>query len=199
MKLFSSEPLEFIKGTLRNPAAVGSIFPSSKYLSREFTRYVRMDEDDVVVELGPGTGPITEHLYDWLESPGDQYIGIETDAGYVDVLRERFPEMSFEQGSAADTLEFLNAHEVEPERVKLIASALPFATLPDPVQDEIYEDIDRLMTPGTWFRTVQLAHAWPMESARRFRGRMERRFGQMERSRLVVRNLPPAYVLTWRG
>lgn len=194
--MFDSKPLEFLKGTIRNPAAVGSIIPSSQYLAREFSRGIDMGEESVVVELGPGTGPVTEHLNEVMPDPS-RYVGIETDPGYVRVLKERFPQMTFFQGSAADSLDYLKEAGFEPEDVQLVASCLPFATLPEPVQLEIYEDIDAMMTPGTWFRTIQLAHAWPMAQAERFRARMDERFGGVDRGRLVWRNIPPAFVLTW--
>ena len=194
--MLDSNPVEFLKGTLRNPAAVGSIIPSSKYLAREYLRNFELDSESVVLELGPGTGPVTRLFYEQMPDPS-QYLGIEQDADYVRVLKKRFPEMHFVAGSAEDAVEYLE--EAGLEGVDLIASALPYATLPDSVQKGIYEAIDELMTPGTVFRTIQLAHAWPMASARRFRARMNRRYGQLSRSRLVWRNIPPAFVLTWRA
>lgn len=194
--MLDSNPVEFLKGTLRNPAAVGSIIPSSKYLAREYLRNFELDSESVVLELGPGTGPVTRLFYEKMPDPS-QYLGIEQDADYVRALKERFPEMNFVAGSAEDAVDYLE--EAGLKGVDLIASALPYATLPDSVQQGIYEAIDELMTPGTVFRTIQLAHAWPMASARRFRARMNRRYGQLERSRLVWRNVPPAFVMTWRA
>ena len=194
--LFESKPIEFLKGTIRNPAAVGSIIPSSKYLAREYIRGFDISQDKVVLELGPGTGPVTRLFHETMDDPG-LYLGIELDEGYVSVLRERFPQMNFVCGSAEDSVAHLEDHGFE--GVDLIASALPFTTLPQEVQTRIYDQLDELMTEGTLFRTIVLAHAYPVENARRFRRRMNRKFGQFSRSRLVWRNIPPAFVLTWRG
>lgn len=196
MEIIGSKPIEFIKGTLRNPSMVGSIIPSSKYLAREFTRGVEVAEDAAVLELGPGTGPITEHLHGEMDDPS-LYVGIERDPEYVDLLQRRFPEMTFVEGSAADMVEHLEAAGFEGADV--IISALPFSTLPQHVMAEIYDGLEELMEAGTQFRTVQYAHAWPMASAERFRRHMNRMFGQHTRSPIVWRNVPPGYILTWEG
>lgn len=194
--LLESKPVEFLKGTLRNPAAVGSIIPSSQYLAREYTRGIDIEEDKVVLEWGPGTGPVTKHFHEEMEDPS-LYLGIEQDQEYVDVLRERFPRMNFVCGSAEDSIAHLE--DLGLEEVDLIASELPFTTLPQAVQARIYEQLDELMTPGTEFRAVILAPAYPTQNSRRFRRRMTRKFGQFERSPIVWRNIPPAFVLTWRA
>ena len=49
------------------------------------------------------------------------------------------------------------------------------------------------------FRTFQYAHAYGMKAARRFRALMDARFEHFERIGPVVRNVPPAFVLRYRG
>ena len=49
------------------------------------------------------------------------------------------------------------------------------------------------------FRTFQYVHAYRMKAAQRFRARMEERFEHFERLSPVLRNVPPAYVLRYRG
>ncbi|MFB6264281.1 MAG: class I SAM-dependent methyltransferase [Bradymonadaceae bacterium] len=194
--MIEDDPLEFLKGTLRSPAEVGSIIPSSRYLAEEYVRDFDV-EDPAVLELGPGTGPITRVLLRETDDPS-RYVGIEQDEEYVDVLREKFSdEAHFYHGSAEEMVDYVD--DAGLEEVDLIASALPFATLPQPVQARIYDGLEELMDEGTWFRAVQLAHAWPAPSARKFRRAMNRRFGPFNRSQLVWRNIPPAFVLTWRG
>lgn len=192
--MFESKPLEFVKGTFRNPAAVGSIFPSSKFVARAYLRGLDLGGETRVLEWGPGTGPVTELIYERMEDPS-RYLGIEQDEGYVEVLEDRFPEMHFCQGSAEDSTAHLR--EVGLEGADVIISALPFTTLPEPVRDRIYEELDALMTPGTVFRAIILATAYPTENSRRFRRRMNRLFGPFDRSSLVWRNLPPAFILSW--
>jgi len=192
--MFDSKPIEFVKGTLRNPAAVGSIFPSSRYVAEEYLRGLDLDAETRVVEWGPGTGPVTELIYERMGDPS-RYLGIDQDDGYVEVLEERFPEMHFVQGSAEDSREYLG--EIGLEGADVIISALPFTTLPETVRARIYDELEGMMTPGTVFRAIILATAYPTEQSRRFRRRMNRMFGQFVRSPIVWRNIPPAFILSW--
>ncbi len=195
--MMDSDPIEFIKGTLRDPAAVGSIIPSSKHLARQYVRDFEFDEETTVIELGPGTGPITQFYYDQMDNP-DNYIGIEQDEDYVEVLRKRFPEFTFFAGSAEAMDEYAEEAGLG-DSVDMIGSALPFATLPREVQETVFEKIDALLDePGAEFRAVQLAHAWPVPSAVRFRARVDALLGPWARRDFVLRNIPPAFVMTWR-
>jgi phospholipid N-methyltransferase len=194
--MFDSKWTTFLKGALRSPTEVGTIFPSSQAVAREYTRGLDMKDDPTILELGPGTGAITEHFHRTMSQP-ERYLGIEQDGDYVELLRQQCPEMHFVQGSAADMIEHVDATGLGD--LDLVASGLPFATLPEDVLARIYDGLDTLVGPGTQFRAIQLAHAWPTTSARRFRRRVNRMFGPCRRSRLVWRNLPPAYVLVWEG
>ena len=69
--------------------------------------------------------------------------------------------------------------------------------MPVPVIDEIIGNLDRLLGPGSVFRMFQYVHAYYLPSAVRFRRHMTPLFSDYRCEALVVRNLPPALVLTW--
>jgi phospholipid N-methyltransferase len=81
-----------------------------------------------------------------------------------------------------------------------IVSGLPFASLPSVVQDSVVDGIVWALegTDGD-FRTFQYVHAYGLRSARRFRARMLERFEHFERLGPIVRTVPPAFVLRYRG
>ena len=54
-----SESWLFFRRWLADPWAMGSVAPSSPALRRRITREIRCEPDEVVVEFGGGTGPIT--------------------------------------------------------------------------------------------------------------------------------------------
>src|SRR6185369_8158951 len=56
------DEVRFIGSWIKKPLAVGAVTPSSKPLARTMAQYVDPDGDGPVIELGPGTGPITEAL-----------------------------------------------------------------------------------------------------------------------------------------
>ena len=55
-----------------------------------------------------------------------------------------------------------------------------------------------ILTEDGEFRTFQYVHAYGLPAARRFRAAMDRLFGSSTRSQPVLRNVPPAYVLTYK-
>ena len=57
-----SNPALFLKRWLANPLQMGSIIPSSPVLCRKVVEQVRCGPDQVVLELGAGTGVISQAL-----------------------------------------------------------------------------------------------------------------------------------------
>jgi len=189
------DKIHFFKAALRSPGSVGAIAPSSAALAKRMVRDITLTDDQSVVELGPGTGPITQQIRTIL--PHDEaYLGIERDGRFVELLGRRFPGLSFVEGSAEHAVDLLDA--AGHANVKAIISGLPFASLPAAVQDGIVDTLRTLMQPGTTFRTFQYVHAWPLPAAVRFRKLMNQLFGPGEISRPVMLNVPPAFVLSWQ-
>ena len=195
--MLSRDGLHFIKGALRSPQHVGAIVPSSPALARVMLRGIDLSGGASVLELGPGTGPITREIQRILPCP-TRYLGIERDGQFVKVLVERFPAMRFVEGSAEAAVELIRQTGLT--NLRAIVCGLPFASLPRAVQDGIIDSLDKLMPPGggVVFRTFQYLHALALPTAVRFRGKMRRRFGPCRISRPVLLNLPPAVVLSWQ-
>ena len=186
--------IDFIKVFLRNPATVGAIAPSSKCLAAAMTHGLNLGVNDSVIELGPGTGSLTNQIRNVIARP-EAYLGVELQEKFVTLLRNRFPGLQFVRGSAALTHQYCSDYHIAP--VRAIISGIPFTTLPLRVQREIIHCLDKVMQPGCVFRTFQYVHAYPLPLAQKFRNEMQRTFGRHHRSKIVFKNLPPAYVLTW--
>ncbi|MHC4996253.1 MAG: class I SAM-dependent methyltransferase [Planctomycetota bacterium] len=194
--MLTRDSISFLGAVMRNPTRVGAIAPSSPALARAMTDGLELTSFKTVVELGPGTGPFTQRLAEVMPDHA-RYLGIERDPKLVNLLRQRLPAMRVAHGSAEDMRQHL--HDADLSDVGVILSGLPFASLPGVVQDGVIEAVEDLMAPGVVFRTFQYVHAWPLPTARRFRERMDGRLGSHTLSRPVLRNMPPAYVLTWGG
>jgi phospholipid N-methyltransferase len=63
---------------------------------------------------------------------------------------------------------------------------------------QILESINDSLRPGGTFTTFQYVHAYRLPSAVAFRKQMSGLMGGVPRVRLVLRNFPPALVLTWQ-
>lgn len=190
-----AEAATFFSAFVRNPGSVGAVFPASRYLARSMLEGIELNPDDVVLELGPGTGSITEHMPACFQLM-PQYVGIEREQRFVEHLRRRLPEMNFVHGLAENAGQIYQAHHQG--YPKAIISSLPFASLSRQLQTDIIENLDELMGEGTVFRTYQYLNAYFLPSGFRFRKRMAETFGAPTAQRIQLFNLPPAVVFTWR-
>jgi phospholipid N-methyltransferase len=189
--------LDFFGTFLRNPGSIGAVVPSSRYLARALVGRLTLQPGELVVEYGPGTGPVTSAIRASLP-PGARYLGIELDERFHDLLTSRYPDLDFHLGSAAD-IEAVLAERKLPRPVRII-SGLPFASLPPAVQDNVADGLVHCLHGTTGdFRTFQYVHAYGLRAARRFRDLMSERFTGFERIGPVLRNVPPAFVLRYWG
>jgi len=185
----------FFGAFLRSPGSVGAVLPSSRYLARALVGRLELHPGELVLEYGPGTGPITAAIVAALPAEA-RYLGIELDTRFHDLLTRRFPKLDFHLGSAADVATILADRGLcKPRR---IISGLPFASLPAAVQEAVVKGIVTCLrgTDGE-FRTFQYVHAYGMRAARRFRTMMAERFDGFERLGPILRNVPPAFVLRY--
>ena len=56
------DEVRFLRSWIEKPLHMGAVMPSSKLLARTMAQYVDVDSKGPVIELGPGTGAITNAL-----------------------------------------------------------------------------------------------------------------------------------------
>lgn len=188
------ENLSFLQAFLKNPTKVGAIAPSSPDLAREMVCDLKPDRNNIVLELGVGTGAITRFIEPILPDP-QSYLGIELDSSLFEELRIKFPNLKIVEASAADAYEIHRRSGLGP--VRYLLCCLPFVSLPSGVAERIYDEIDKFMEEGCVLKVFQYAHGYYLPPALKLRERMRRRYGRSRRSHLVLKNVPPAYTLTW--
>jgi phosphatidylethanolamine/phosphatidyl-N-methylethanolamine N-methyltransferase len=188
------EHLQFLQRFIKKPTTVGAIAPSSPELASKMIEDVRADENNVVLEIGCGTGAITKFLQDLIPTR-KSYIGIEIEKNFVDTLEKDFPNLNIICGDACNSGQIIAEHGLG--KVSYIISGLPFVVLPKEVSEGILDEVDKMMEKGCLFRTFQYAHGYNLPPAKKFRQRLNEKYGDVKRSDLVLRNLPPAYTLTW--
>jgi phospholipid N-methyltransferase len=188
------EGLGFFGAFLGQPGSIGAVLPSTRYLARALVGRLDLQPGELLVEFGPGTGPMTAVIREWLPSRA-RYLGIELEPKFHTLLTQRFPTMEFHLGSAGDLRKILRDRGL-PMATRIV-SGLPFASLPAKVQDDVVDGVTQCLNPHGDFRTFQYMHAYGMRRARRFRALMDERFSSFERIGPVIRNLPPAYVLRY--
>src|ERR1043166_1520502 len=121
------DEVRFIRSWLEKPLSTGAVTPSGRVLARAMARYVEPEVPGPVVELGPGTGPVTEALVDHGVDPA-RLVLVEFNPTFCQLLRARFPAATVIQADAYGLRRAL-ASLLPPPRAALV-SGLPMFTKP---------------------------------------------------------------------
>ena len=93
------DDMRFLRSWIEKPLATGAVMPSGRVLARTMARYVDPDAKGPVIELGPGTGPVTEALVEQGVDPA-RLILVEFNPVFCRLLRSRYPMATVVQGDA---------------------------------------------------------------------------------------------------
>ena len=92
-----------------NAKSVATVAPSSRFLSRAILRGIDWSKTQCVVELGAGTGPVTEQLVK--AAPPDVRLVInEFDPDFCRVLKEKFPTADVVEGEDRKSTRLNSSH-----------------------------------------------------------------------------------------
>src|SRR6201996_4836482 len=93
------DEVRFLRSWIERPLSIGAVTPSGKILARTMASYVDPDSCGPVVELGPGTGPVTDALVRAGVAPS-RLVLVEFNPGFCRILKARYPEATLVQGDA---------------------------------------------------------------------------------------------------
>ena len=182
------DEMRFIRTWFENPLSTGAVMPSSKALARTMANYVDPNSTGPVIELGPGTGPVTEALVQRGIDP-KRLVLVEFDADFARLLRTRYPEATVVQGDAYRLKRLLSETVREPAAA--MVSGLPLVTKPLRTRLRLMSDALALLAPGAPF--IQFTYAPVAPIPRGLAGI------KSESSETIWLNLPPARVWVYRG
>jgi phospholipid N-methyltransferase len=171
-----------------NARAVATIAPSSRALARATVDGIDWTKANVVVELGAGTGPITEELVKGAP-PGVRVVVNEFLPEFCATLRQKFPGLDIADGDARDLTGLLAERGIR--QVDHVLSGLPLTHFAPADRDAVIDQVGQVLSPGGQFRQLTTA-PWL------YRGLYRRYFRDVS-FRLVVWNLPPGGVYICRG
>ncbi len=174
---------QFLRLWLERPLAIGAVMPSGKVLARKMASYVDPRIPGPIVELGPGTGPVTDALIRRGVAQ-DRLILVEFNPEFCQLLKRRFPKATIIQGDAYDLQETLSGIMQEPAAATV--SSLPLFTKPMDHRLDLLEAAQSVMHPDAPFIQFTYAVVPPMPT----RSDLYRASG----SDRIWRNLPPARV-----
>lgn len=182
-----TKPLAFLKGFLRNPRGVGSVWPSSRFLAQRVVDAGAAGSARTVVELGPGTGAVTRQLLANLPAEG-RLVALEISAEFIELLEREIsdPRLSLYHGPSTEIASALS--EFGLDSADLVVSGIPFSTLEKPIARRTLEAVRAALAPGGRFVAYQLRDT-VVTRARPI-------FGEPEAETELL-NLPPMRVYTW--
>jgi len=179
----AAQHLDFLKGLIARPKNVAALTPSSPALARAIAEQVDPTVDGQVLELGPGTGVVTEALIERGVRP-ERIVAIEYDPDFVALVAERCPGVRILRGDA-----FNFPRLTGDMQFAAIVSGLPLLTHPMAERQTLLETALQHLSPGAPF--VQLSYGTnpPLPAPKGV---------ALKRAALVLMNLPPARVWTYR-
>jgi phosphatidylethanolamine/phosphatidyl-N-methylethanolamine N-methyltransferase len=180
--------IRFFRALVEKPLTVGAVAPSGKALARVMANYVDPGVSGPIVELGPGTGPVTEALIErGIDSA--RLTLVEYDPQFCRLLRRRFPKANIVQGDAYNLRQTLAGALREPAAA--FVSGLPLFNKPLKMRLDLLDQAFGLMQPNAPF--VQFTYN-AISPIPRSHGRV-----RSEASGRVWRNFPPARVWVYRS
>lgn len=186
----------------------GAIAPSSRFLARSMTRFLaqRGEENVRVLEIGPGTGPVTEKIVPHLRT-GDRFDLVELNESFVEILNGRFQSESHWKGVAPfSEIHQLPVQEFNPgEKYDFVISGLPLNNFPADLVESIAASYFELLKPNGVLSYFEYMYVRPIRK-RITRGPEKERIsriddimqGHCDRHRIqrdnIWINVPPAWV-----
>ncbi len=169
---------------LRSPSLVGSAFPASRHLIEALLSPVDWPSAQVVVEYGPGTGPITRAALARMH-PGSRLLAIDVSDGFTRYLRHSIEdERLIAIKASAEQVNSLLAR-FDLDKADVIVTGLPFSTLDAEKAAQIADASVAALTPEGSFLAYQMR--------RSIAPLLEARFGDVQTA-FEWRNIPPCHL-----
>lgn len=176
-----------LRAWLRSPFSVGALVPSSRFLAAAMVGQIDVATPGIIVELGAGTGVVTQALMDIGIAP-ERLLILERDARLHRLLRKHFSHLNVVCADAARLDEILAGAPVA-----AIVSSLPLLSLPRALQTAIEQRMAEAI--GRHGRIIQFTYGPQSPLSEQTR----HRYGLAgKRVKTVLANIPPAHVWVYQ-
>jgi phosphatidylethanolamine/phosphatidyl-N-methylethanolamine N-methyltransferase len=135
----------FLREWLTHPLRTGSVVPSSPRLADAMARWIPRDPESFVLELGPGTGPVTEALLR-RGLREERLIAIEFNPVMAAELQKKFPRARIIAGDAWRLDELLG--KISVKSVGAVISSLPLLNFTPAQADALAGKIRTVLEPA---------------------------------------------------
>lgn len=177
----------FFFGWLRNPRAVGAVLPSSPSVGKLLVTGVRPGAR--VIELGGGTGTVTQAILDAGVAREDLLV-LEKDVSFAKFLKRRFPGVKIINADAVTLDRYVDELSGPPD---FVISGLPLLLFSSDEKTQLLENVFKVLAPtGRFHQFSYVARCAVPAEQRRTLGARASLIG------VAPFNVPPAFVYRMR-
>jgi phosphatidylethanolamine/phosphatidyl-N-methylethanolamine N-methyltransferase len=179
----------FLQEWFANPQRTGAVVPSSRQLATAMARWLPSDPESFVLELGPGTGAVTQALLgQGLRE--ERLVAIENNPKMARLLCKRFPRAHIISGDAWHLDDLLRNCHNPVENVGAVFSSLPLLNFSKDEAQTLAGKIRGILEPeGKWVQYSYHLGNGRLDDISSF---------QLLASKIVWLNLPPARVSVYQ-
>ncbi len=164
MTRFLKEHWEFWRQFRQQFETTGAIAPSSRFLARAMTGpMARRNGPGRILEVGPGTGAITERIVHLLH-PADCFDLVELNETFANLLRDRFlNDPKYRVAADRSQVHVCPIQEfAATEPYDIIISGLPLNNFPADLVQSIFETYFNLLAPGGTLSYFEYMYVRPL-------------------------------------
>lgn len=182
--LRTKESMVFLKRFIGSPRQVGSVAPSSRFLTNAMLGRVDWENAHAVAELGAGTGVFTRNIVKRAR-PDAKILVFEVDPELQKLIKDEHPDHPGLRlyGDAQELLSIMRDEGID--KLDFVISSLPFTVLPHDVSENILNAVQKALKPEGRFIAYQYSSIMKPVLTARFRD---------IKTKFVLFNIPPAIV-----
>jgi phosphatidylethanolamine/phosphatidyl-N-methylethanolamine N-methyltransferase len=179
--------LPFLRRFLVHPLRVASPVPSGPALAAAIAAQIEPDVRGSVLELGPGTGTVTQAIRNRGIAESD-LIAIENDPDFIALLRQRFPQSRILEGDAFDFARLLRLEKIAGP-FRAIVSGIPVLTQPIEIRRRFLREAMTLLKPSAPFIQFSYGRKPPLPVPPDV---------AVRHAQTIWRNIPPMHIWVYR-
>lgn len=181
-----TEKENFRKQFWKHKSTIGSLTPSSRFLAKKMLKNIDFETEKVFVELGSGTGVITNKIIQKMNKDAILLVFEVNDTFYID-LRNRITDKRVHliHDSAENMEQYLAKFKLS--KVDSVISSLPLAIFSEELRKSILLVSERALAPTGKF--IQFQYSLQAKSE------LQNLFHHVD-VEFTLSNIPPAFVYT---
>jgi len=178
------DSINFFKEAIKDIRTSGTIFPSSRFLTRKIVNNIDFSVAKVIVEFGPGNGIITKEILKRIQ-PETKLIVFEINDKFFDILNNiDHSQLYIEKTSAEDILDVLEKYKVS--HADYIISSLPLTNIPKEIGVQILQNSHQAIKENGMFVQYQYSLSYYKKLKEIFKDKVTLAFEPL--------NIPPAFI-----